>query len=43
MCIINPMIFLVQFGLNKHMLIAERPQLEEDHKLYWPFGLVQFC
>ena len=39
----NPMIFLVQFGINKHVLIAERPQLEEDHKLYWPFGLVQFC
>ena len=36
----NPMIFLVQFGINKHMLIAERPQLEEFHKLYWPFGLV---
>ena len=36
----NPMIFLLQFGINKHMLIAERPQLEEFHKLYWPFGLV---
>ena len=34
------MIFLVQFGINKYMLIAERPQLEEFHKLYWPFGLV---
>ena len=34
----NHMIFLVQFGINKHLLIFFK-----DHKLHSPYGLVQFC
>ena len=32
------MIFLVQFGTNKHLLIFFK-----DHKLHEPVGQVQFC
>ena len=32
----NHMIFLVQFGINKQLLI-------KDHKLHSPYGLMQFC
>ena len=32
------MTFLVQFGINKHLLIFFK-----DHKLHSPYGLVQFC
>ena len=34
----NHMIFLVQCGINKHLLIFFK-----DHKLHSDYGLVQFC
>ena len=34
----NHMIFLVQFRINKHLLIFSK-----DHKLLSPYGLVKFC